>query len=301
MLAQNGGSFFNADKTQATFNDAKGVEAATWLIDKANNDHVMPTTAELGGQDDTALFKSGKLAMWHNGIWQFTGLKDAPFAWDVQVEPGNVAKAHHFFANAVVASAATRRIRPRRSQWLSFLTGSPEAVKTRLDASWELPAVADQSLFAELPVADAAGQPGGRVRRARRTSWCRRSSSSRAQMQDIVTKALAVRAERPGDGPGRAERRCRPGQRAPPVVRPWGLGGPPRPAPPPRLHIDQGTMDHARSSALAEHSIEVIATNQAPSGRIRRLPVVPRLPLLVAARWGVHRRRHESCRTGGIG
>ncbi len=34
VLAQSGGQFFNADKTQATFNDAKGVEAANWLIDK---------------------------------------------------------------------------------------------------------------------------------------------------------------------------------------------------------------------------------------------------------------------------
>lgn len=146
VLAQNGGSFFSADGTRATFNDAKGVEAANWLIDKSTKYKVMPTPAEMGGQDDTALFKSGKLAMWHNGIWQFAGLKDAPFSWDVQVEPGNVTKAHHFFANAVVASATTTH--PAEAfLWLSFLTGSPEAVKVRLDASWELPAVADQSLF----------------------------------------------------------------------------------------------------------------------------------------------------------
>lgn len=145
VLAQNGGSFFNADKTQATFNDAKGVEAASWLIDKVGK--VMPTDAQMGGQDDTALFKAGKLAMWHNGIWQFTGLKDAPFQWDVQLEPGNVTKAHHFFANAVVASATTQH--PEEAwQWLRFLTSSPEAVKVRLDSSWELPAVADQSQFA---------------------------------------------------------------------------------------------------------------------------------------------------------
>jgi multiple sugar transport system substrate-binding protein len=146
VLAQNGGQFFNADKTAATFNDAKGVEAANWLIDKANTDKVMPTTAQMGGQDDTALFKAGKLAMWHNGIWQFSGMKDAPFKWDVSVEPGNVAKAHHFFANAVVASAKTAH--PAEAfEWLSFLTSSTDAVKIRLDASWELPAVADQSQF----------------------------------------------------------------------------------------------------------------------------------------------------------
>ncbi len=83
--------------------------------------------------------------MWHTGIWMFTALKDAPFNWDVSVEPGNVTKAHHFFANAVVASAEHRA--PAEAwAWLSFLTSSEDAVKTRLAASWELPAVADQSL-----------------------------------------------------------------------------------------------------------------------------------------------------------
>lgn len=144
VLAQNGGQFFSADKTKATFNDAKGVEAASWLVDKVGK--VMPTDAQMGGQDDTALFKAGKLAMWHNGIWQFAGLKDVPFTWDVQVEPGNVTKAHHFFANAVVASAKSAH--PQEAwQWLRFLTSAPEAVKVRLDSSWELPAVADQSQF----------------------------------------------------------------------------------------------------------------------------------------------------------
>ena len=146
VLAQNGGQFFNADKTAATFNDAKGLEAANWLIDKANRDKVMPTTAQMGGQDDTALFKAGKLAMWHNGIWQFSGMKDAPFKWDVSVEPGNPTKAHHFFANAVVASAKTAH-HQEAFEWLSFLTASADAVKIRLAASWELPAVADQSQF----------------------------------------------------------------------------------------------------------------------------------------------------------
>jgi multiple sugar transport system substrate-binding protein len=144
VLAQNGGSFFNADGTEATFNDAKGVEAATWLTGKVGT--VMPTDAEMGGQDDTALFKAGKLAMWHNGIWQFAGLQDAAFEWDVQVEPGNTTKAHHFFANAVVASSTTEH--PDAAwKWLTFLASSPEAVDVRLASNWELPAVADTSLF----------------------------------------------------------------------------------------------------------------------------------------------------------
>ena len=188
VLAQNGGSFFNADQTQATFNDAKGVEAANWLIDKANKYHVMPTTAQMGGQDDTALFKAGNLAMWHNGIWQFAGLKDASFKWDVQLEPGNVTKAHHFFANAVVASASTAH--PTEAfEWLSFLTSSPEAVKTRLDASWELPAVADQSQFqsylSQTPPANRQA-----VFDALSNIVVPPVIEQESQLQDIVTKAL---------------------------------------------------------------------------------------------------------------
>jgi multiple sugar transport system substrate-binding protein len=188
VLAQDGGSFFNADGSQATFNDAKGIEAANWLIEKANTDKVMPTTAEMGGQDDTALFKAGKLAMWHNGIWQFTGLKDATFKWDVQLEPGNAQKAHHFFANAVVASAKTAH--PQEAfEWLSFLTSSPEAVKTRLDASWELPAVADQSQFssylAQTPPANRKA-----VFDALSNIVVPPVIEQESQLQDIVTKAL---------------------------------------------------------------------------------------------------------------
>jgi len=145
VLAQNGGEFFNADQTEVTFNSPEGVEAAEWLVSKVGS--VMPTVAEMGGQDDAALFKAGKLAMWHNGIWQFSGMADAPFAWDVEVEPGQAQKAHHFFANAAVASAETEH--PEEAwQWVQFLTGSEEAVQVRIEASWELAAVADQSLFA---------------------------------------------------------------------------------------------------------------------------------------------------------
>jgi multiple sugar transport system substrate-binding protein len=144
VLAQNGGSFFSEDGSEATFNSPEGVEAAEWLIDKVGT--VMPTEADMGGQDDAALFKSGNLAMWHNGIWQLAGMADAPFAWDVALEPGNEQKAHHFFANAAVASATTEH--PDEAfAWVKFLTGSDAAVQTRIDASWELAAVSDLSLF----------------------------------------------------------------------------------------------------------------------------------------------------------
>ena len=90
-LAQAGGEFFDADG-KATFNSPEGVAAAEWLTGKPGT--VMPTLADIGGTPDfdTALFTSGKLAMWHNGIWQFTGLNESGVDYDVVVEPGNGAE-----------------------------------------------------------------------------------------------------------------------------------------------------------------------------------------------------------------
>lgn len=185
VLAQNGGAFFNADKTQATFNDAKGVEAANWLIGKVGK--TMPSNA-FGADQDSALFKSGKLAMWHTGIWLFPALKDVPFNWDVSVEPGNVTKAHQFFANAIVASATTAH--PAEAwAWLRFLTSSDAAISTRLAASWELPAVADQSQFgsylSQTPPANRQA-----VFDALSNIVTPPVIEQQTQMTDIVTKAL---------------------------------------------------------------------------------------------------------------
>jgi multiple sugar transport system substrate-binding protein len=144
-LAQTGGSFFGPDG-KASFNDAKGVEAATWLTHKPGT--TMPTLADIGGTPDfdTALFKSDKLAMWHNGIWQFTGLNEAGTDYDVVVDPGNTAKASAVFMNAAVASNGTAHP-AEAAKWIAFLTGSPTTVETRLASSWELPAVNDQAAF----------------------------------------------------------------------------------------------------------------------------------------------------------
>jgi multiple sugar transport system substrate-binding protein len=145
-LAQAGGEFFDADG-QAAFNSPEGVAAAEWLTSKPGT--VMPTLAEIGGTPDfdTALFTSGKLAMWHNGIWQFTGLNESGVDYDIVVEPGDVQQANAVFMNGAVASAGTDHP-DEAAQWIAFLTGSPTTVDTRLASSWELPAVADDEAFA---------------------------------------------------------------------------------------------------------------------------------------------------------
>ncbi|NAS20642.1 extracellular solute-binding protein [Herbidospora sp. NEAU-GS84] len=143
-LKQAGGEFMSGGKS--TFNSPQGVKAAKWLVDKVGK--TMPTEAEIGGTADfdTNLFKSGKLAMWHNGIWQFAGLKDVPFEWDVVVEPGDSQKASAVFHNSVAASATTKH--PREAYaWAKFLSSSNVAATTRIASSWELPPVSDQAVL----------------------------------------------------------------------------------------------------------------------------------------------------------
>ncbi|MDF2732140.1 MAG: putative transporter substrate-binding protein [Desertimonas sp.] len=145
-LAQAGGMFFDADGN-AAFNSPEGVAAAEWLTSKPGT--VMPTLADIGGTPDfdTALFTSGKLAMWHNGIWQFAGLNESGVDYDIVVEPGDAQQANAVFMNGAVASARTDHP-DEAALWIAFLTGSPTTVDTRLASSWELPAVSDEEAFA---------------------------------------------------------------------------------------------------------------------------------------------------------
>jgi len=110
---------------------------------------VMPTLADIGGTPDfdTSLFQSGQLAMWHNGIWQFTGLNESGVNYDIAVEPGSTQQANAVFMNGAVVSEATDNP-AEAAAWISFLAGSETTVDTRLASSWELPAVNDDAAFA---------------------------------------------------------------------------------------------------------------------------------------------------------
>ncbi|WP_432991680.1 ABC transporter substrate-binding protein [Dactylosporangium sp. CA-233914] len=185
---QAGGTFLSADGKTATFNSPQGVAAAKWLLGKAGT--TMPTLTEIGGTPDfdTNLFKSGKLAMWHNGNWQFDTLKDVPFGWDVVVEPGDAQKASAVFQNGVAVSAASAH-KDAAFRWLSFLATSDASVKARVDSSWELPPVADAAklsgYLAKTPpanrkaVVDALGKQS-----------LLPVIAKEQQMQDIVNNAL---------------------------------------------------------------------------------------------------------------
>jgi len=147
MIAQNGGAMFDASG-KPTVNSPQNVEALKFMLDKFNTYKVSPGEADLSSQpdSDTALFKDGKLAMWRSGIWNFGAVKDATFKWDIALEPGNTTKAHQFFANGIVISSKTAQA-DAAWKWARFFTSSTEAAKIRVAASWELPALTDQSLF----------------------------------------------------------------------------------------------------------------------------------------------------------
>jgi multiple sugar transport system substrate-binding protein len=186
VLAQAGGTFFNASKTKATFDSPAGIAAANWLLEKPGT--VMPTQEQQAGLGDDAMFKLGKLAMWHNGIWQFSAMKDAPFQWDVVVEPGDKAKANHFFTNGIAISAKTKH-GAEAWKWLKFLASSNASVKARVGSGWELSPVQDKgayrSYLAQRPPANRQA-----VLDALANPVLTPTIKAQSQMQDIVTNDL---------------------------------------------------------------------------------------------------------------
>jgi multiple sugar transport system substrate-binding protein len=142
--AQNGCSFFAEDGSVAIDQPAC-VEALQYMID-AQNEGLQPTDADLAGVSDGDTFLQGNIAMLTTGIWMFSAFADAPFNWDIAVEPGNTQKASHFFSNAAVVSSDTEQAEAA-TKWVTFLTSDPAAAQIRVDASWELPALQDEALF----------------------------------------------------------------------------------------------------------------------------------------------------------
>jgi multiple sugar transport system substrate-binding protein len=188
-LAQAGGDFFNADKSEATFAGPEGVEAATWLVEKAGT--TMPTEADGAGTPDfdTNLFKEGRLGMWHTGIWNFGPLMEADgLEWDVAVEPGNAQPASAIFADAVAVTADSAH-REAAQRWVEFFTASDAAVQARLDASWSLPPVADESkLSAYLDITPPANRQA--VFDALDAIVLPPAVEAQQEMQDIVSEEL---------------------------------------------------------------------------------------------------------------
>lgn len=188
-LDQAGGSFLSPDGSKAAFDSPQGVAAADWLIGK--NHVTMPDVAKSGNVPDfdTNLFKAGKLAMWHNGNWQFGGLQNVPFDWDVVVEPGDARKASAVFQDSVAISATTKHA-DAAFKWLTFLTASDTTARTRVASSWQLPTLSDTG---KLSGYLRQGKPANRqaVLDALQNQATQPVVAKQQQMQDILNNALS--------------------------------------------------------------------------------------------------------------
>lgn len=145
VAAQAGGGVVKDGKP--SINTPENVVALQYMVDKILKYKVTPTAQEVGTLGDADLFKQGKVAMLHAGIWNFGGFAEAPFQWDVAIEPSRTreGKANHFFSNGVVISNKSKH--PKEAwEWAKFLTASAAATKVRIDAGWEIPALSDPKL-----------------------------------------------------------------------------------------------------------------------------------------------------------
>ena len=146
--AQNNCAFFNEDKTEALINSPECVEALQTMSDFVNEYHVMPSEADLGGASNSDLFLAGKIGMDVTGIWMFSTFKDAPFAWDIEIEPGMATHAAHFFSNGVGIYAGSE-YSEEAWEWIKFITSSSDVAALRVEKGWELPALSDEDYFAD--------------------------------------------------------------------------------------------------------------------------------------------------------
>ena len=142
----NGGSLLTPDYSAFTLNSAENVEVLDAMIKRVRGEErVMPTTEDMAGRGDWDLFQEGKLGMCITGIWAFpTFTEKCSFDWDVVVEPGYETKSTFFFANVNCVSPSSDK-KEAAAKFIDAMGSDPDIVQLRLDASWELPTIADQS------------------------------------------------------------------------------------------------------------------------------------------------------------
>jgi multiple sugar transport system substrate-binding protein len=145
-VAQNGGGIWSKDNKTLAINSKENVEALNWMLDKARKYKVSPAlNDDTFNQPDADLnaFKAGKLAMLRAGVWNLGSFtKEIKFKWDVALEPGNTQKAHHFFADGLVASSTTKNA-DAVWKYIKFMSSDPAAVGVRIAKGWSIPAISD--------------------------------------------------------------------------------------------------------------------------------------------------------------
>ena len=149
-VAGNGGSLLNADYTAFTANSPENVQVLDAMLKRVRGEnHVMPTAEDMAGRGDWDLFCEGKLGMIITGIWGFsTFAEKCAFDWDIVVEPGYKDKATFFFANVNCVSPSSDK-KEAAAKFIDAMGSDPDIVQLRLDASWELPTIADQSRLSQ--------------------------------------------------------------------------------------------------------------------------------------------------------
>ena len=142
----NGGSLLNEDYTAFTVNSEANVAVLDAMLNRVRGEgHVQPTAEEMAGRGDWDLFTEGKLGMIITGIWAFpTFTEKCGFDWDIVVEPGFATKSTFFFANVNCVSPSSDK-KEAAAKFIDAMGSDPDIVQLRLDASWELPTIADQS------------------------------------------------------------------------------------------------------------------------------------------------------------
>lgn len=147
-VQQNGGSLFNKDGTEFTINTPENIETLKHMADRINVTNVMASEAQLSGIGDWELFKDGRLGMILTGVWAFPDFTAniVDFEWDIEVEPGNIQKATHFFTNGLVVNKDSKQ-KDAAYKWVEFMSASREAAEIRIEANWELPAVTDPDVL----------------------------------------------------------------------------------------------------------------------------------------------------------
>ena len=188
-LVQNGASFLSADGKKAAFNTPAGLEAAEWLVDKSGT--VMPTIKQGQGTADfdTNLFKSGKLAMLHTGIWVFGAFADSPKNWDIAIEPGNTTHASAVFSNGIGVNAASKHLAAAQ-KWAVFMSSSDSMVNIRLDSGWELPTIADTAKLATYLTKGAPANRQAVFDAAKEIAPAPSIGDNQTAMQDAITGEL---------------------------------------------------------------------------------------------------------------
>lgn len=145
-VKSNNSSLLTDDYSAFTLNTPENVAVLDAMISRVRGENrVMPTQEDMAGRGDWDLFSEGKLGMVITGIWAFSAFTErCNFNWDVAVEPGYAEKSTFFFANVNCVSPSSDK-KEAAAKFIDAMGSDPDIVQIRLDASWELPTIADQS------------------------------------------------------------------------------------------------------------------------------------------------------------